>query len=185
MFGKLLAQRKLRQQAARNSLDMYQQLVTQARSQYFYLSPFNVEDTVEGRFELILIHLFIVDHWLSTDEQHVLLRRTLQETLITDMDRSLREMGIGDMSVGKQMKQVGSALLGRLQAYKLTFEQARDDTETKLKLIEILARNINGYDDTGTAMPLADYMVSQKTALSAIDTVAWKPGDSLFSDPAK
>ncbi len=184
MFGKLLAQRKLRQQTGRNSLDLYQQLVTHARSQYFYLAPLNIEDTVEGRFELILIHLFLVDYWLSTDDRHVVLRRTLQETLITDMDRSLREMGIGDMSVGKQMKQVGSALLGRLQSYKAAFDQARDDTETKSKLTEILTRNIIGYEKADAATPLADYMVAQWAALSAIDVVVWKFGDVLFSDPA-
>ena len=185
MFGKLLARRKVKQQASRDSLDLYNQLVIQARSPHFYLPPFGVEDTVEGRFELILIHLFIVDHWLSAEDQNILLRRTLRETLVTDMDRSLREMGIGDMSVGKQMKQVGSALLGRLQSYKTACELGHEDAETKSKLAEVLTRNINGYENIQAGMPLAGYMITQIKALSAIGFAKRQPQDKLFTNTMK
>lgn len=185
MFGKLVARRKTKKKANRDSLHLYQHLVTHARSSYFYLPPFNVEDTVEGRFEMILIHLFMIDFWLSASDDYVLLRRTLQETLITDMDRSLREMGIGDMSVGKQMKQVGAALLGRLQSYKMVFDNADNSTDIEAQLAEILNRNIKGLEEPKTAKVLAGYIVSQKEGLSTADPASWQPGDSVFTDPTK
>jgi len=184
MIGKLLAQRKTKRQARQKSLHLYQLLVTHARSNYFYLPPYNVEDTVEGRFELILIHLFMVDEWLSEFDNYILLRRNLQETLITDMDRSLREMGIGDMSVGKQMKHVGAALLGRLQSYRLAFENANSEIYVQAKLTDIFKRNVKGLEEPDTAMQLAGYMIRQMKAVSCVEVLTWQPGDPIFSESA-
>lgn len=180
MFGKLIAHRKAQRKANGESRDLYRHLVTTARDPKFYQPPFNVEDTVEGRFELILVHLFIIDYWLSKSDDHVLLRRALQEILITDMDRSLREMGIGDMSVGKQMKKVGAALLGRLQSYKLAIEGASDDQSAETKIAEIMARNIAGLKSVEDSMTLAGYLVKQFAALSTLEPAGWNVGDLVF-----
>lgn len=180
MFGKLIAQRRARRKANIESRDLYQHLVSQARTPGFYSVPYNVEDTVEGRFELILLHLFIIDFWFSGSDQHVLLRRSLQELLVTDIDRSLREMGVGDMSVGKQMKNVGAALLGRMQSYKLAFENAIDDQNPETELTEIMSRNIGGIAKPAEAKPLAGYLVSQMKAVADQDPLAWVAGQPIF-----
>lgn len=180
MFGNLIAQRKAQRKANTDSRDLYQHLVSQARSPCFYSAPFNVEDTVEGRFELILLHLFIIDFWFSRTDQHVLLRRALQELLITDIDRSLREMGVGDMSVGKQMKSVGAALLGRLQSYKLAFEQADDEQSTEIELIEIISRNIGGIANPTDAKALANYLILQMKSLAERNPLDWASGRLIF-----
>ena len=181
MIGKLIARMNSGRKANTDSLHLYEYLVTHARSSRFYLTPFNVEDSIEGRFELILVHLFIVDLWLSTSESHSVLRRTLQETLVRDMDRSLREMGIGDMSVGKQMKKVGAAMLGRLQSYKTALVNAQTQNDTLNGFAEIISRNIKGLEKVQNAMPLAEYMVSEVTALGREEAINRLPSEFVFT----
>lgn len=181
MFSKLKAQRKARQKASADSFYLYEHLVTHARSSRFYLPPFNVKDSVEGRFELILVHLFIIDFWLSRSEKHILLRRALQELLITDIDRSLREMGVGDMSVGKQMKNVGAALLGRLQSYKLAFESDDEGEHAQTKVAEIMSRNIAGHNNSAASNELASYMVWQIEKMAEQDPKNWTSEVPVFS----
>jgi len=108
---------KARRAEKENAYNLYQALVTQARDAAFY-TDLGVEDTVEGRFDMILLHVWLVDYRLAeAGESFVRLRRYIQETLVADMDRSFRELGVGDMSVGKEMKKVGAALLGRKASY--------------------------------------------------------------------
>jgi len=182
MFGNLIARMNGRRKANNEALHLYEYLVTHARSSRFYLPPFNVEDSIEGRFELILIHVFIVDVWLATSEKNSLLRQALQEALVRDMDRSLREMGIGDMSVGKQMKKVGAALLGRLQSYKTALVTAQTQSDSKTEFARIISRNIKGLAELQAAMPLADYMVGEIVALGVEDAARRLPREFVFSD---
>lgn len=142
MVLQFFARRKEKQQAHH----LYKQLVDQARQPVFYINPYVVSDTMEGRFEMILLHLFLVDHWLAADPSTIRVRRFLQETLISDMDRSLREMGIGDMSISKEMKKIGAALLGRMKSY----EQALQDGAEPGVLQETIARNISDGNDVAT-----------------------------------
>ena len=180
MFKKLKAQRKARQKVSADSFYLYEHLIMHARSTRFYLPPFNVKDSVEGRFELILVHLFIIDFWLSRSEKHILLRRALQELLITDIDRSLREMGVGDMSVGKQMKNVGAALLGRLQSYKMAFESDNKGERAQTRVAEIMSRNIAGLENSAASNELASYMVWQIEKLAKQNPENWASEVPVF-----
>lgn len=98
---------------------LFTKIVSQARMPHFY-SDWGVADTVDGRFDLIILHLaLVVDRLESHEEskQVALLIRYLQEVLFDNMDMSLREMGVGDMSVGKKIKIMAEAYNGRLAAY--------------------------------------------------------------------
>ncbi|MBL4639617.1 MAG: hypothetical protein JKY57_03710, partial [Kordiimonadaceae bacterium] len=118
---------KARRAEKQAAFQLYQKLVEQARAVCFY-TDYGVADTVEGRFDMILLHLYLVDARLQSDDEATSttdllgLRRHLQEAMVSDMDRSFREMGVGDMSVGKEMKKVGSAWLGRQDAYGKAFD---------------------------------------------------------------
>jgi len=110
----------------KNAFALYQGLVSQARSLAFY-ADFDVPDTLEGRFDMILLHLFLADQRLENEGQaYVRLRRFVQEAMGSDMDRSFRELGVGDMSVGKEMKKVGSAWMGRRAAYAAALSDGAD-----------------------------------------------------------
>lgn len=92
---------------------LYMSLVAQARRPQFYLDH-GVPDTVDGRFDLIVLHAMLVIRRLRRDGPSTAdLAQALFDYMFSDMDRSLREMGVGDMSVGKHVKKMAKAFYGR------------------------------------------------------------------------
>ncbi|TNE60646.1 MAG: hypothetical protein EP335_18605 [Alphaproteobacteria bacterium] len=113
MFGRWRKERQEKQQAYL----LYRKLANQARVPAFY-TDLAVEDNFDGRFDMILLHLFLLQNRLDAEgEGTVSLCRRVQEAMVSDLDRALRELGVGDMSIGKEMKKMGSAWFGRRQAY--------------------------------------------------------------------
>src|SRR5690349_8287815 len=78
---------------------LYRAVVGQARTPAFYVA-YGVPDTLDGRFDLIALHMFLVLHRLKTDSLAANLSQALFDIMFDDMDRSLREMGVGDLGVG-------------------------------------------------------------------------------------
>lgn len=113
---------------------LYIALVAQARNPFFY-QELQVPDTLDGRFELILLHLFPVLHRLKGDPEGMEMARRLTETCFADMDRSLRELGVGDTGISRRVKQMANAFYGRMEAY----ENALGD---RAMLEEALRRNV-------------------------------------------
>ena len=97
---------------------LYSALVNKARDPKFY-TDYGVPDTVDGRFDMLVIHAMLVMRRLREvpAEVHTTGQR-LFDLMFTDMDRSLREMGVGDMSVGKHVKKMARAFYGRAAAYE-------------------------------------------------------------------
>jgi len=121
----------------REAQEVYIALVAQSRKPFFYTAC-AVPDTLDGRFEIILLHVFLalrhIGENVSAGSAQAR-QRLLLECLFDDMDRSLREMGVGDMGVGKRVKTMSRAAYGRLEAYTQAFA---DDAA----LGEALTRNI-------------------------------------------
>lgn len=99
---------------------IYNALVAQARKPEIY-SDFGVPDTLDGRFDAIVLHiaLFGLATGDRTANDPVLgdMGKDLIGVFLKDMDRNLREIGVGDLSVGKKVKKMASALYGRIDAY--------------------------------------------------------------------
>ncbi|MDH2345535.1 MULTISPECIES: ubiquinol-cytochrome C chaperone family protein [unclassified Bradyrhizobium] len=105
---------------------IYGMIVTQAREPIFY-RDLGVPDTVNGRFDLLLLHLWLLLRRLRTvqgapQQGATELSQALFDRFCEDMDDNLREMGIGDQTVPKRMRAFGEAFYGRVQAY----DQAMD-----------------------------------------------------------
>jgi cytochrome b pre-mRNA-processing protein 3 len=133
---------------------LYSRIVEQARTPAFY-QDLDVEDSLDGRFDMILLHLFLLLQRLEEEgEAEMKLQRQLQEAFVTDMDRSLREMGVGDMSVGKQIKKMSVAWFGRAEAYRQAL--AADDSNELLEAA--LNRNVYSDDHKKSAVKLALYV---------------------------
>ena len=97
---------------------LYAALVKQARQPEFYLGC-GVPDTVDGRFEMIALHAFLLLRRLKRDRQQTAdLAQAVFDLMFTDMDENLREMGTGDQGVGKRVKAMATALYGRIKAYE-------------------------------------------------------------------
>lgn len=96
---------------------LYVQTVAQARMPPFYQAG-GVPDTLDGRFDLVVLHVHLVCRRLRNEgTEGPALAQYLFDTMFDDMDRTLREMGIGDTGVAKRVKQMGTAYFGRAKAY--------------------------------------------------------------------
>jgi cytochrome b pre-mRNA-processing protein 3 len=111
---------------------MYQRLVTQAREPYFY-THLGVNDTVEGRFELIYLHLFMFFHRLRHEKTP--LKQEVFDYFLELTDANLREMSVGDLKVPKLMKAVGQNFYGRLKAYSTALSSPEELTQALHKNI--------------------------------------------------
>ncbi len=97
---------------------LYEGVVAQARQPGFYRDC-GVPDSVDGRFELIALHAFLVLHRLKADPTDTeALGQALFDVMFRDMDQSLRELGAGDLGVGPRVKRMAQGLYGRIAAYE-------------------------------------------------------------------
>jgi cytochrome b pre-mRNA-processing protein 3 len=133
---------------------LYGTIVAQARLPCFY-REYGVADTVNGRLDLLLLHLALVLDRLAEDPQTRDAGQALFDKFCADMDHNLREMGVGDLSVPKHMRRVGEAYYGRARAYRAALA-----LEGQKALIEALERNIYAGEMAGQtgAARLAAYM---------------------------
>lgn len=130
---------------------LYGASVAQARLPIFY-QAWQVPDTVDGRFEMVAFHVFLVLHRLkSAGPAAQPLAQALFDTMFADMDRSLREMGATDLGVGRRVKEMAKGFYGRIAAY----EAGLGDSGPAL-LEEALRRNAYGtLKQTGQPSPQA------------------------------
>src|SRR5690348_7310416 len=97
---------------------IYGMIVTQAREPVFY-RDLAVPDTVDGRFDLLLLHLWMVLRRLRSAASGMEPAQALFDRFCEDMDDNLREMGVGDLAVPRRMQAFGEAFYGRSRAYDL------------------------------------------------------------------
>jgi cytochrome b pre-mRNA-processing protein 3 len=96
----------------------YGRVVEQARQPVFF-AGYGVPDTLDGRYELICLHAFLYLYRLKADRpQSAELSQAFFDAMFADLDRALREMGTGDLSVGKHVKRMARGFYGRIRAYQ-------------------------------------------------------------------
>ena len=97
---------------------LYKLIVRQSRKIEFYKN-LQIPDTIDGRFELIVLHFFLLERTLDKDiKEDQLVYQELLEIMYKDFDMSLREIGVGDLSVGKKIYHMTEAFSGRLFTYR-------------------------------------------------------------------
>lgn len=177
----MLSWLRTRNNDARKARELYGAVVTQARCPAFY-RDYGIPDTMAGRYEMISAVLFQVLERLrvggaATEE----LSRVALETFFTDVDDSMREIGIGDMSVPKKVKRAAQALGERCLAYRT----AAETPEPAPALAGELAATLPGLDaNPEGACALARYVLAARAALAGTSTDALAGGRITFPDPA-
>jgi len=158
--------------------DLYGAIVAQARSLGFY-HVYGVPDTVEGRFDLIVLHLVLLLVRLERDGSSARgIGQKLFDVFCCDLDANLREMGVGDLAVPKRMRQFGEAFYGRQTAY-LAAIAAGNDRE----LENAFARNIfSGVKGEG-AERLARYARAVLRGFEDYSVDALLRGEVVFPSP--
>ena len=121
--------------------NIYTNIVKTSRNKSFFLD-LKVEDTVEGRFDIITLHSFIIfNYFISIEKSKSELPQLLFDYMFSDFDSNLREMGFGDIAVNKRMKQFIKAFYGRIDNYSKSLVQLVDFNDYRM-LNETILRNI-------------------------------------------
>lgn len=158
------------QTAARN---LYAGVVVQARSPGLY-ADLGAPDTVEGRFELYTLHvMLLLDRLRGQGEAAQETSQALFDAYVQALDDALREMGVGDLAVGKKMRKLGEAFYGRAKSYETAFAALPDQAP----LTALLERTVYAEADAGRAPELAAYVVSQRAHLADQPIEAATAGD--------
>jgi cytochrome b pre-mRNA-processing protein 3 len=169
----------------RAASSLYGSVVAQARDRRFF-SALGVPDTLDGRFETLALHVFLLLHRLKLESWAGAagLARAVIEAFVADMDRTLREMGAADLGVGRRVKEMTQALYGRIRAYEEGLDPSDDGV-----LEAALRRNLYGTLEMPRLVDLAAvarYVRRQHTALAAqpiSELRAGRVGFVPLSDP--
>jgi cytochrome b pre-mRNA-processing protein 3 len=141
---------------------IYGMIVARAREPGFY-EVFGVPDTVDGRFDLLVLHLWMVLRRLGPASNPNRLAQRLFDHFCSDMDANLREMGVGDLTVPKRMQKFGEAFYGRSTAYDAALATGHE------ALAQALCKNVLNGTRLEQARQLAVYVEATLADLSARD----------------
>ncbi|MDN2564948.1 ubiquinol-cytochrome C chaperone [Aquibium sp. A9E412] len=168
MFKRLFA----RGQANRGLSDaIYGQIVAAARQPALY-ARWQVPDTPLGRFEMMSAHMIVFLHRMRGETGAAAeLAQAVTDTFFTDVDHSLRELGIGDLSVPKRMKKLARMFYGRAEAYGTAIDRDAPD-----ELAAALRRNVRPDAET---WPEADDLA--RHLIAAVAALGLTPLDTLLS----
>jgi cytochrome b pre-mRNA-processing protein 3 len=149
--------------------ELYGLIVAAARQPDFYLAG-GVPDTKEGRFALLVLHMTLVLERLRREgEAGAAFGQALIEAFVTDMDDNMREIGIGDLSVPRNVKKAAAALENRWDRYRGLLPLA-DSVGDPEQLAALLAEDLFGLAEaTAEAGRFARYMGAATRALAMAD----------------
>ena len=160
---------------------LYTAAVTAARDPWFFGPEIGAPDTLDGRFDLVGLHVGVLIRRLhrDPDPRGAEAAQAVFDAMFLDMDMNLREMGVGDMSVGKRVKRMWEAFHGRAQAYAAAL-----DAGDRPALEAAVARNVfraSGPDAAAPGAPaLAAHAERVARALEAQPTAALLRGEVSF-----
>ena len=161
----------------RSGYELYGEAVRIARSPWFY-AELGVPDTLDGRFDMVGLHVYLLIRRLSDDPGGKELSQALFDAMFSDMDLNLREMGVSDLAVGKRVKTMWEAFHGRAHAY------AEAMTTGPEALADALARNLWPDErQDAAASRLARVVYAQDAHLSRRSLAQIVARDDIFLDP--
>ena len=169
MFNQILAKSPAKRAGER----LHSEAVAQARHPALY-RDLGAPDTVQGRFELLTLHvILLVERLREESGSGGEIGQRLFDVYLSHLDGAIREMGVGDLAVGKRMRGLGEAFYGRARSYDGAFA-ALPETEP---LEALLARTILEGADLARPDGLSAYVLRCREALRRLDI------NSLVYDP--
>lgn len=166
-----------RADASRKAENLYGVVVAQARSPSFF-RDFGVSDTLEGRFEMIVLHMFLVLERLR-GRAPADTSRALIERFVTDMDDCMREIGVGDLTVPKKVKRAAAALYERAGNYRRASADGGDALAEALGKVFAEVPHCEA-----RSRELGRYMQDAAAALEGQDLQRILDADLAFPDPS-
>lgn len=170
---------------------LYRLIVAQARQPVFY-AELGVADSAIGRFDLLVVHLFFVMRRLNAlGKPGNSVAQALLAAMFDDMDNSLRELGVGDLSVGRTVKNLAERFYGRVAAYEAGLTEltasnsATGPAEGTEALGAALGRNLYAGSVPGPAIMarMLNYFAAAAAAIEAIAADDILSGTARFPSP--
>jgi cytochrome b pre-mRNA-processing protein 3 len=155
---------------------LYGAIVAQARAPAIYRA-FAIPDTLEARFEVLVLHLSLVLDRLAAEPSGRDVGQGVFDVFCQDMDDHMREMGVGDLSVPKKMRRLADAFYGRHDAYRAALA-------SEAALTAALSRNVYG-EGAGAdrAGDLARYVTAAAAAIARQDPAEVASGRIAWPEP--
>ena len=158
---------------------LYAAVVAQARAPALYVH-LGAPDTPDGRFELYTLHVLLVLERLKGEgAAAAAVSQALFDHYISGLDHGLRELAVGDLSVGKTMRKLGEAFYGRARA----LEGAVKALPERAELEGFLARTAFNGAPRADAGPLADYLIAAHADLAAQSLESLLEGEPAWRTP--
>jgi cytochrome b pre-mRNA-processing protein 3 len=148
---------------------LFERAAAQARTPALY-GEGGVPDTVEGRFECYALHVDLVLHRLKGQGPEAgEVGQALFDKFLDNLDEGLREMGVGDLSVGKKMRKLGEAIYGRMKGYDAALDAvvSAPGAPDLAPLAALIGRVLFDAEDALEGLPLAAYAATCARALAA------------------
>lgn len=157
---------------------LYGEIVRQARSEAFYRKGW-IPDTPEGRFAMIALHAFLLMDRLGMEEGEGELSQAVFDAMFDDMDRNLREMGVGDLSVGKKVKALARKFFATAAALRHGLNERDEALQAALK-DDLLDGSVT---DIRALEGLVAYVRDSVALLSSQKFESFADGKILFPTP--
>src|SRR5690242_16217452 len=140
---------------------LHKAIIGRARAPEFF-ATFGVPDTLDGRFDLVVLHSWLALARLHEPGLHNLSQK-LTNLMFAAFDEGLRELGVSDTGMGRRMKKIADAFYGRFKAY--------DDARNEAAMADALVRNLyrGNEENAQSAKTLARYVFGAKEALAKCD----------------
>jgi cytochrome b pre-mRNA-processing protein 3 len=133
---------------------LYLVAVAQARQVDFY-TRLGVPDRIDARFELYTFHiLLLILRLKGAGEEAAEVSQALFDTYLSALDDTLRELGVGDLSVAKKVRRLAETIYVRIRA----FEAATAEGAEPVLLDDLVTTALFPDSDEGSAGPVADYL---------------------------
>jgi cytochrome b pre-mRNA-processing protein 3 len=160
----MLLDRLFREKPARAAGPAHNTAVVEKARAPDLFSSCGIPDTVEGRFESYSLHVFLLlDRLRRQGPQAADTAQALFDTYVLSLDDALREMGVGDLTVGKKMRRLGEAFYGRVKSLEAAFEALPETAD----LDAVLSRTALEGAEVAPG-PLRDYVLAERASLALL-----------------
>ncbi|MGH6955824.1 MAG: ubiquinol-cytochrome C chaperone family protein [Caulobacteraceae bacterium] len=157
---------------------LYAATVAQARAPALY-AELGAPDTPDGRFEVYtLLVLLVLERLRALGDAG--LAQGYFDTYLSGLDNGLRELAVGDLSVGKTMRRLGEAFYGRGKA----LDEALAALPDRAPLEALVARTLFAGAEGSDPAPFAARLIALRESLCAAPGPALSAGELPWASAA-
>ncbi len=175
MFKWLKNQAEKRQ----NAKNLYMLATSHAGNTEFY-SSYQVSDSIEGRYEMLCIHIFLLLERLRHEDKEKQLSELITELLVKDLELNYFESEIKNLDRADKINQRIGGFYNRSADYQSALRQSRRDL-LEQSVTKHVFNDLNNYDER--AKYLANYIFAAHNYLNSIPFRDIESAKFLFVEP--